>query len=190
MTQEQLKQELDGQPIRSLQYMLGRLARVYSFLPTLAADGVFGERTLEAVMLFQREFRPPVTGVVDRDTFDAIRSTWVEAEKLLGDSRPLRAFPSEGYRALHGADEVFLILPQTMFQILSRYYVGILPGPADGLHTGASIANVRWLQQAGGLEPDGILDIRSWDLLCRLYEVTVVWAPAYAQEKKFTGGFG
>lgn len=190
MTDEQLKQELHGHPIRSFQYMLGRLARVYPFLPDLAADGVFGEQTLEAVMIFQRELHPPVTGIVDRGTFSAIRKAWVEAEKFLGNSRPLRVFPSEGYQALHGANEVFLILPQTMFQILGRYFVGILPGPADGLHTGASIANVRWLQQAGGLEPNGILDMKSWDLLCRLYEVMVVWSPAHAKQQKFIGGRG
>lgn len=190
MTQEQLKQELIGQPVRSLQYMLGRLARVHPVLPALAADGIFGERTLEAVMIFQREFHPPVTGIVDRDTFRAIYNAWTQVEKLLGDSRPLRVFPSEGYRAMIGADEVFLILPQTMFQILGRYFSGILPGPADGLHTGASVSNVQWLQRAGGLKPSGILDMRSWDLLCRLYEVMVVWSPAHAEKMKFTGGRG
>lgn len=190
MTQDQLHQELEGQPIRNLQYMLGRLARVYPFLPALAADGVFGERTLEAVMFFQRELHPPVTGIVDQETFYAIREAWVEAEKLLGDSRPLRTFPSEGYQALPGADELFLILPQTMFQVLSRYFTGILPGPMDGVHTGASVENVRWLQRAGGLKASGILNLQSWDLLCRLYEVMVVWSPLHAKKNKFTGGWG
>lgn len=190
MTQDQLQRELGDQPIRNLQYMLGRLAQVHAFLPALAADGIFGERTLEAVMIFQREFHPPVTGVVDLETFEAIREAWLQAEKLLGDTRPLRAFPSEGYQALPGADELFLILPQAMFQILGRYFTGILPGPMDGLHTGASVENVRWIQRAGGLEDSGILDLRSWDLLCRLYEMMVVWSPAHAQKTRFTGGWG
>ena len=53
---------LIGQPVRSLQTMLRELSFLYDFLPRLTPDGIFGERTLEAVMLFQREFFPPVTG--------------------------------------------------------------------------------------------------------------------------------
>lgn len=58
MTLQQLEREMVAQPIRSLQYMLNRLSLRYDFLPALVPDGVFGERTLEAVMLFQRELHP------------------------------------------------------------------------------------------------------------------------------------
>ncbi len=46
--------EMTGQPVRSLQTMLNQLAIHDPKLLRLAVDGVFGERTLEAVMLFQR----------------------------------------------------------------------------------------------------------------------------------------
>ena len=52
---------LIGQPVRSLQTMLRTISFAYPFLPRLTPDGIFGERTLEAVMLFQREFFPPAT---------------------------------------------------------------------------------------------------------------------------------
>ena len=45
---------LIGQPVRSLQTMLRTISFAYPFLPRLTPDGIFGERTLEAVMLFQR----------------------------------------------------------------------------------------------------------------------------------------
>ncbi len=55
--------EMNGsQPIRSLQYMLNALAIHNSVLTRLAVDGIFGERTLEAVMVFQREYQLPVKG--------------------------------------------------------------------------------------------------------------------------------
>ena len=76
MTLQQLEREMVAQPIRSLQYMLNRLSLRYDFLPALVPDGVFGERTLEAVMLFQRELLRPVTGVVDRRTWDEISRAW------------------------------------------------------------------------------------------------------------------
>ena len=63
-------------PVWGLQYMLSRLAEKHPFLPRLTPDGVFGEKTLEAVMLFQRELLRPVTGVVDRRTWDEISRAW------------------------------------------------------------------------------------------------------------------
>lgn len=187
---EQLDQELLDQPVRSLQYMLTRLSNIHPTLQPLNTDGIFGEKTLEAVMLFQREFQLPVTGVVDRKTFNSIRQQWLKAEQLLADYRPLRVLPSEGYQAMPGAEGLFLILPQTMFHILARFFMGIAIGPADGVHQNSSVENVRWLQQAGGLPPTGILNAQSWDLLCRLYEVTVVRAPSHTRKTEFTSGWG
>ena len=94
-TPQQLEEEMLSNPVRSLQYMLRRLAGKYDFLPQLALDGIFGERTLEAVMLFQRELAPPVTGVVDQRTWDAIRDAWIGLERESAPPRTLRIFPGE-----------------------------------------------------------------------------------------------
>lgn len=55
MTLQQLEREMVAQPIRSLQYMLNRLSLRYDFLPALVPDGVFGERTLETVVLLSHK---------------------------------------------------------------------------------------------------------------------------------------
>ena len=73
---------LTSQSIRSLQFMLNQLAIHDPKLIRLAVDGIFGERTLEAVMLFQREYYPPVTGVVDLGTWDAIRAAYHQTEPV------------------------------------------------------------------------------------------------------------
>lgn len=182
--------DFQGKPIASLQYMLGRLAQVYPFLPPLVVDGVFGEKTQEAVRLLQKELLPPVTGVVDGKTFASIRKLWQEAERILADTRPLRVLPSGGYQAEPGENRDFLIIPQTMFQVMEKYFTGIQVGSVDGDHSGTSVENVRWLQRAGGLEETGILDRYSWELLSRLYESVVVWAPELAQSPQSTGGWG
>lgn len=191
MNIRQLERELSGKPIRSLQHMLSRLSLVYPWLPAPAVDGVFGEETLEAVMVFQREQHPPVTGVVDQDTFDAIGALWLEAEYQLSLCRPVRAFPEEDYQAEPGAEALFLILPQTMFHVLSQVFSGLTVGEADGRHTGSSVDNVRWLQRSCGMEETGILDLAVWNLLCRLYEAVIVWAPRpEPREVSYTGGWG
>lgn len=189
MNQIDLEREMLAQPVQSLQYMLRRLAQAYDFLPELAADGVFGERTLEAVMRFQRELHPPVTGVVDRDTWNAIRDRWLEAEGRLADPRSTRLFPGERCQVEPGTEREFMVVPQAMFQMLSRYLKGIVPDQLDGLHGPASVENTRWIQRAAGLEPTGIMDPATWNMLSRLYELFVVKDLQQVQ-KRFVGGWG
>lgn len=184
-----LEREMLGQPVRSLQHMLRRLALEYPFLPEVVPDGIFGERTLEAVMLFQRELHPPVTGIVDRDTWNAIRDRWYEVERKHGDARSLRAFPSEGAAVEPGEEQEFIILPQMMFQLLSRYLTGFSEGEASGVHDEDSVRNTKWLQRAAGLEETGTMDRQTWEVLSRLYELFVVRGPEYEQ-RRFLGGWG
>ncbi len=163
---ELVERELLAQPVRSLQYMLRRLSRVYPFLPEITADGIFGERTLEAVMLFQRELYPPVTGVVDSGTWNAIRTRWEQAERQLAAPRAVRAYPGEPGKA--GVARGNGGMSRTMFRELSRYLDGIAPDDGSGPE---SEENIRWLQRSAGLEETGELDVQTWNALTRLYEV-------------------
>lgn len=176
-TRQQLEEEMLSNPVRSLQYMLRRLSSKYPFLPQLAVDGVFGERTLEAVMLFQRAFSPPVTGVVDQRTWNAIRDAWINLERESAPPRTLRIFPGEGYQVQPGMSGSSMILPQTMFQLLRRRLEGIAEGTADGLHGDASVQNTLWLQNLAQLEQTGIMDRQTWDMLSRLYELFITAEP-------------
>jgi len=189
MNREDLEREMLAQPVRSLQYMLRRLSLVYPFLPEIVADGIFGELTLEAVMLFQREFGLPVTGVVDRDTWNAIRDLWYKAEERLASPKAARLFPGERVSVEPGENREFMIVPQTMLQVLSRQFSGITPDVADGIYGPESVENAKWLQRAGGLPQTGIMDHMTWDVLARLYELFVV-KDLERESQEFTEGWG
>ena len=185
---ELLEREMLAKPVSSLQYMLGQLSKTYQFLPQLVPDGVYGERTLEAVMRFQREAGLPVTGVVDQATWDAIRGCWLKQQARESYSRATRVFPSEGIQVHEGNSKEYMIVPQTMFNVLSRHFEGITPCEADGNHGPASAENVRWLQKAAGLPVTGCMDKATWDALSHLYEIFVVQDTDCQPE--FTGGWG
>lgn len=176
MNLEQLEEEMLSQPVRSLQFMLRRLARRYDFLPELQPDGRFGERTLEAVMLFQKHLHPPVTGVVDQGTWTAIRDEWLDVEQELAQPRQLRGFP-QGARAKAGESKEYLFLTQAMFQSLSRVLEGLEEEEIDGIHSGSSVENTLWLQHAAQLQETGTMDTETWNSLSRLYEMFVVRQP-------------
>lgn len=176
--------------IRELQLMLRQLADYYAFLPPVQISGIFDETTLEAVLLFQRELSPPVTGLVDEKTMSAIYRQWAGIEAWLAQGRALRAFPAEGCWVEPLREQTYMILPQMMFQVLSRYFSGIAAQVPDGIHVGASVENVRWLQRAAGMRESGILCPYSWELLCRLYEIFVVQEGSEPLPTEFQGGWG
>ena len=187
-TRRELRErELLARPVAGLQYMLGQLAQADPELTSLAVDGVFGERTLEAVLRFQKKVGLPMTGRADPATWEALRAQWQTLEGRTGPARPVRLFPGEGTQVEQGGVREYLILPQTMFRVLARRFMGIADVPADGVHSQASADNVRWLQRAGGLPPTGTLDQPTWDILSRLYEVFVV---RERERDGFDGGWG
>ncbi len=173
MNVEQLHQEMTGQPVRSLQVMLRRLAQKYPFLPQITPDGLFGSQTREAVMAFQQHFYPPVNGVVNQGTWEAIRRAWLAAEGELADPRPLRAFPS-GQSACMGERKLYLYPMQAMFLGLGQVFDGLLTNQVDGCLGTSCAENIRWLQRRCGLTASGVMDCWTWDMLARLYEVFVV----------------
>ena len=176
-TPQQLEEEMLSNPVRSLQHMLRRLSARWEILPPLAVDGVFGEQTLEAVMLFQRESGLPVTGVVDQRTWDAIQTAWVELERAFAPPRTLRIFPGETFSIQPGGAGRALILPQTMFQLLRERLEGIAEGASDGQHGDASVQNTLWLQNLAQLEETGVMDAQTLDRLTRLYELFITAEP-------------
>lgn len=163
-----------GQPVSSLQYMLGELSYAHEALPFVAVDGVFGEETLEAVMTFQREFAPPVTGRVDQRTWDEITRRFRMWERERARPRALRVFPPRPFQVEPGEGDDAMVLAQALFQSLSALLEDILPDEADGHHGSNSQRNTRWLQEVAGLEQTGIMDRFTWNALVSLYELFVL----------------
>lgn len=162
-----------GNPVTSLQMMLRSLKETYDFIPSVPVDGVFGEETLEAVLLFQRELHPPVTGVVNQAVWEAIREESLKQAPTIIKPRVLRAFP-EGEDLLDFGDErAEIALFQMMFQLLSDKVAEIVDDNPSGIFTDALHKNVTWLQNISGLTGTGQLDRETWDRLARLYEVYI-----------------
>lgn len=166
---------LIGQPVRSLQTMLRELSFLYDFLPRLTPDGVFGERTLEAVMLFQREFFPPVTGRVDQATWDAIAALYLQARARLNGPIPCRGYPNCDFSVQPDQDSIHLYLVQSMFRALARLLDGLESAPVTGYNDPATQHNIRWIQRLDGQTQTGVLDQDSWNTISRLYTLFITY---------------
>ena len=76
----------DARALRSylyqLQEQLQRISRAYPAIPSITPDGVYGNRTKEAVQKFQSVFGLPVTGVVDFPTWYKISDIYVAVSRI------------------------------------------------------------------------------------------------------------
>ncbi len=163
-----------GQAIRSLQYMLNQLAIHNPALVRLAVDGVFGENTLEAVMVFQRENGIPVTGVVGLATWDSIQSAYFQAELYYGAPPPLSVLPDGTYTAAEGEESEPMLIVQAMFVSLTKKMSNFQPcHKFNGCNDGETHANIRIVQGLAGLPVNGVLDRATWAFLVQLYQALV-----------------
>ena len=170
---EAQEHEMTGQPVRSLQYMLDQLAIHDPKLVRLAVDGVFGERTLEAVMVFQREYHEPVNGVVDLSTWEAIRDAYIKIELLYGAPPALNVLPNGGYTAEEGAEGEPVLIVQAMFVSLAKKITNFTPCELNGCNDGNTQADIRTVQGLAGLPVTGVLDRATWSFLVQLYQALV-----------------
>jgi hypothetical protein len=71
-----------GDKVLQLQNQLNRIARNYPAIPTIAADGIYGPATTEAVRIFQGIFNLPQTGVTDYATWYEISEIYVAVSRI------------------------------------------------------------------------------------------------------------
>lgn len=82
-----------GQKVSQLQYMLRVMSEYVPSIPPVAVDGIFGPRTQEAVIAFQRFEGLPQDGIVGPQTWNALYNraiTLIREPEL-----PLSQFPGE-----------------------------------------------------------------------------------------------
>lgn len=71
-----------GEKVRQIQEELDRIAQVYTTIPRIQADGIFGEATKAAVREFQKIFDLPQTGIIDFRTWYKISQIYVGITRI------------------------------------------------------------------------------------------------------------
>lgn len=71
-----------GDKVRQIQEQLDRIAQVYTAIPRIAADGIYGPATEGAVRAFQSTFGLPVTGIIDYRTWYKISELYVAITRI------------------------------------------------------------------------------------------------------------
>ena len=167
-----------GNDILALQEYINELSLVYTEVTPVNPTGVFGTNTRAAVLVLQREFGLPETGVVDRDTWNAITNAFVQVRE-----GALPAFGQfQGYTMTEGQTDavrgietktenltgrpVYAI--QQMLRIINREKP--LPGIPDGIYGKQTTDRVRTFQQENNLPETGDVDSETFRAIRDRYD--------------------
>lgn len=71
-----------GEKVRQIQNQLNGIAKGYPLVPTVAADGIYGQSTANSVKVFQEIFKLPATGIVDFPTWYKISEIYVGVSRI------------------------------------------------------------------------------------------------------------
>lgn len=71
-----------GDKVLQIQQQLNRIAQNYPAIPKVAADGVYGQNTANAVRTFQKVFNLPQSGIVDYPTWYKISEIYVGVSRI------------------------------------------------------------------------------------------------------------
>lgn len=71
-----------GDKVRQLQEQLDTISGIYSAVPSVTPDGIYGPATARAVEVFQSVFGLPVTGITDFATWYKISHIYVAITRI------------------------------------------------------------------------------------------------------------
>ncbi len=157
-----------------LQYFLSVIGLFNSSFPQVQITGVFDNVTEEAVKDLQINNALPVTGVVDKTTWDLLYDQFLGISFILPSL--LTRVPIEPY------DGVVLRQGSTgeRVELLQRYLNGVAAVYTDvptvevlGIFGPQTYNSVLQFQRMFGLTADGVVGRNTWEMLLDVYESTL-----------------
>ena len=71
-----------GEKVRFIQSALNRISDNYPLIPKLVTDGIYGPKTRNSVIVFQKIFLLPESGIVDFATWYKISDIYVGLSRI------------------------------------------------------------------------------------------------------------
>ena len=156
--------------IRELQSYLRAVQRYRTGSTLVPDDGIFGSRTAAAVREFQQEEGLPVTGIVDRATWDVLYLAYLAVLTALSPPAPIQSYQAPETALVPGDQGDGVAFLQVMLRRLAQRFPGI---PAETVITGVyspfTAEAVAAIQQHSGLPVTGNTNNATWEAVTRLY---------------------
>lgn len=160
--------------IFELQTFLKKISQTEPTVPFLNADGIYGEKTREAVKKYQELRRLPVTGTADYDTWNKISDEYFKLIELTAEALPFYVFPPELLEIKTGdsGDAVYVI--QLILNNFALVYSNFSSIPVTGSYGSETAEAVKNFQSASMLTQTGTVDRPTWNEMTRLYRTFLI----------------
>ncbi len=168
-----LRPGMNNDQVKIIQEYLNYIADKYPEIPHEPTTGYFGTLTNQAVLAVQRLLGLSSTGYIDEATWDAITELYTDI--YYGTVLSEGQYPGfdigeegEGSYWLVESDAVMLI--QKYLNAFALTDPDFEKVPVDGIYDTATRNAVIVFQKKAGLDPTGIVDRETWDMLYGAYK--------------------
>lgn len=155
--------------VKTLQMWLSALHCAGENIPAVTPTGHYNNTTADAVRAFQREHGIEPTGVVDYETWSAIKGAYDDMCAARAEPDGVKIFPSPKYVLKIGERSDVALCVQMMLTSLCVAYDKFDDIEKSGVYDEKTAACVREFQEINGLDPTGEVDRATWDRLAWNY---------------------
>ncbi len=155
--------------VMELQKYLYGIAIYNKNIPVVIPDGFYGDETYAAVSALQTEYSLPVTGEVDKDTWDTI--VLIYRHFIINVPEPIDVFPNKADYVLQEGDSNYLVyILQVMITAIKNFYVNIPAVSINGIYSSDTTAAVSFIQNISDIPVTGNADKYTWNNIVLLFE--------------------
>ena len=167
-----------GDGVRTIQYFLDYIALFVPTVNSVTLDGAYGPSTAEAVRSFQRTYSLPVTGKVDRETYDRMESVYNSFITRINLSySPGRILPFPGRIIGEGAEGDDVRVLQEYLNYIAARYPEIPTVNVDGKYGPQTANQIRQFKRTFGIPGDSVrVNAALWNSIATVYEDLFVGA--------------
>ena len=157
--------------VRTVQYYLNFIGYFNDNLPIdLAQDGIFGPKTQQAVLAFQRYYGLTPDGIVGKQTWNAIIDAYDGILlSLPSDFTGYSSLLYPGFYIVRGASGKIVEQLQTFLRTIARGNSAVPEVAVDGVFGAKTEQAVRAVQRLQGLAQDGVVGPLTWNAIITLY---------------------
>ena len=167
-----MREFTENEAIRNLQKYLRQLSYEDENIPPVPIDGIFERATEEALRAFQIKMGLENTGIADRETWDALYESYLEALARISPPKPFSPFLRlpDGDTLSLGDVSFAVAAVQFLLNESSQILDTLDELTIDGIYGNATRDAVLRFQEGHSLTPTGEVDKNTWDTLVDTFE--------------------
>lgn len=170
--------------ISEIQKYLRTISQANGNIPTVIPTGVYDDKTAEAVRAFQKEYGLPVTGTVDRETWELLFEVYLAVQEYFDESAAIMPFPDSAYSINEGEKNYTVYILQAMLNTIAEYYSNIDSVTVNGVYGKTTTNAVKNMQTVTGEDCTGEVNYKTWNKLARLYNFHSMQYAKKCEEQK------